>query len=249
METHKTVSLKFLLVLLTTGTCLGQGIAFKSEEHNFGVMKQNEMRTHEFEFTNVGKDTVVLAQPHASCGCTAALLSSSVIPPKGSGKISVQFRSYVGMVGHVEKTVQVSRLDHGQESLLLNLKIMAQVNGELLLDTGIIRFQALVGEAKELKIHLRSNSEAPLKLDNISLAVMEYIDTTAGNTYHADKVISKAFTDYTLTVGKDELLPTESTNLTLVLRTHEKGQLNGHLRIVLPNSEIRLPVVGVVLRN
>jgi len=172
-----------------------------------------------------------------------------VIPPGDSGKISVQFRAFVGMNGRVEKSVQVSRLVRREEVLMVNLRIVATVVGELLVDTTMLRFDAVAGETKTLVVNVQSNSEKPLKLDNVSLAVMEYIDTTAGNTYHADKVISKPLTDYTVSVADEELQPSKKTTLTLTIRTHDKGQINGHLRIVLPNSEIRLPVVGVVLRN
>jgi hypothetical protein len=248
MQQRRFIGALIVLATAMSATAFAQ-LTFQAEEFDFGMVQQNEMKNHEFAFTNSGSDTVVLSQPRASCGCTAALLSNSVIPPGGAGKISVQFRAYAGMLGRVEKTVQVYRILHREEVLMLNLKIIANVVGELLLDTTIVRFQAMVGEEKALTIRLRSNSDHPLKLDNISLAVMEYIDTTAGNTYHAESVIGKPLTDYTLTVTEQELLPRQTAEVRLLVRTHDKGQINGHLRIVLPNSEIRLPVVGVVLRN
>ena len=40
-----------------------------------------------------------------------------------------------------------------------------------------------------------------------------------------------------------------STLLTLVMIPEQKGQINGSIRIPIPNSELRVPVSGVVLRT
>lgn len=84
----------------------GAKIKFTKEEHDFGTIKEGEVVEHVFSFTNAGSDTLIIAQVRASCGCTAALLSASRIPPKGEGEIKTTFKSK-GRAGKQKKTLTV----------------------------------------------------------------------------------------------------------------------------------------------
>lgn len=238
-----------LLLALLASAANAQGVRFDRLRHDFGIVKQKQMRTAEFRFVNEGSDTAFLAPPRAGCGCTAALLSSSVLAPGDSGSISVQFTAYIGALGNVEKTVQVFRLHGTAEEQIATLTIACEIVGDLIPDTTMLRFQTVAGNSVSLVLHLTSNSQAPLRLDNVSFAAMEYTDTTAGESYHADKVIGRPVTDFTLRIDDEDLAQGESTTLHMTIRTHGKGQINGHVRIVLPDSELRIPVIGIVYRN
>lgn len=227
----------------------GQGIVFDSASHHFGVVKQGEKRTHEFVFRNSAADTAYLAPPKAGCGCTAALLSDAIVPPGGTGKLSVTFSAYQGVVGDVTKSVHVSQVIDMAEKEIATLNITAHIVGEITIEPSMIKFQVSAGTETVQRLKMTSNTDTLLTLDNISVALMEYIDTTAGEMYSAERVISRVLTDFAIETEKQELGPGENTDLVLKIRTHDKGQINGHIRIVLPHSEIRLPVVGVVHRN
>lgn len=84
----------------------GAKIKFTEEEHDFGKIKEGDVVEHIFSFTNVGIDTLIIAQVRASCGCTAALLSASRIAPKGKGEIKTTFKSK-GRAGKQNKTLTV----------------------------------------------------------------------------------------------------------------------------------------------
>src|SRR5437868_6966461 len=43
---------------------------FKEQEFNFGNIKQGDVVTHEFEFTNTGNEPIVISSASGSCGCT-----------------------------------------------------------------------------------------------------------------------------------------------------------------------------------
>ena len=240
-----------LAIIITVGSVRtgAQGVEFKEKSFDFGTIHQGEIASHTFEFRNTGRDTVFLLKPHASCGCTAAMLSASTIPPGKSGQIEVRYNAFQGMTGKVMKTVDVSRTVRGTEEHVVQLEIHADVVGEIIPDTSMIRFETTVGTKQRISFHLRSNSTDTLKLDNITVSITEYLDTTAGMQYHADKVIAKPLTDYSLQTQDEELAPGTQTELILEVRGHEKGQMNGHIRIALPHSEIRIPVTGVILRN
>lgn len=240
-----------LAVLLCSGftTLRAQKLSYTSVVHDFGTIRQKAAANCEFEYTNKGRDTIFLMQPRPSCGCTAAILSNAVVPPGGGGKIGVEYHTYAGTMGHVEKTITVIRRVKGVEVTDTVLTIRADVVGEVIPDTSMLRFTSTAGERVKLSVKIASNSEQTLKLDNVSVAITEYADTTAGQAYHSDKVIAKALTDYTLSVGQDELRPGETAGIVLEVQTRIKGQMNGSIRIALPNSEVRIPVVGVVYYN
>lgn len=243
--------LVFLSLLFFTACAKssGQGIVFDSEVYDFGNVKQGEKQEGEFVFRNTGKDTILLMPPKASCGCTAALLSESRIFPGMQGRISASFTPFRGMQGHVEKTIEIFQHLNGDPFPIKKLKIKANVVSDVITDRTMLEFRSAVGDTQKLTLRLKSNTTDTVSLKNISLAVLQYVDTSNGLAYNPDKVISKPLTDYDLKIPLEELKPGESTELQVTFKTEYPGQLNGHIRMAFPNSELRIPVVGVVLRN
>ena len=84
----------------------GAKIEFSELEFDFGKIKEGDIVEHVFNFTNIGSDTLKIAQVRASCGCTATLLSANHIPPKGTGEIKTTFKSK-GRAGKQKKTLTV----------------------------------------------------------------------------------------------------------------------------------------------
>jgi hypothetical protein len=248
-RTYRAVGGALLVICVLPILAFSQGVTFETQSIDLGTVKQGQKKTGDFTFVNTGSDTVYLAPPKASCGCTAALLSDAVVPPGKGGTISVTFTAFQGVIGEVSKTVHVSRIVGGLEKEIATLNVHAKIVGEVLVEPTRLQFNAVAGDTVVLRARLVSTADTILRLDNLSAAVMEYIDTTAGEHYHADKVLSRAFIDFALSTESNELRPGESTDLIFVVRTHEKGQINGNVRLVLPKSEIRLPVIGVVYRN
>lgn len=66
---------------------------FKKTEHNFGRMKEGEQREHNFEFTNTGKQDLVIEDCKGSCGCTVPEWPKDPIKPGQSAAIKVKFDS------------------------------------------------------------------------------------------------------------------------------------------------------------
>ena len=238
-----------LLLLLCSAPLSAQILRFEAESVDFGAVKPGETQHAEFRFVNTDSDTLQLLDPRPSCGCTAALLSSHTLAPGDSGSIRVEFRAVSGMFGTTTKTISIFRkTGRGEEKLTL-LRISANVIGQLSFEPGMLRFKTLIGAADTLRVQLKSEADIPMPLGNITASLLAFIDTSDGNAYHSDRVYSEPFTAYELHVGVAELPPREATELILILRPENKGQINGMLRIVLPHSEVRIPVSGVVLRN
>ena len=81
--------------------------SLKGVEFNFGSIKQGDVVTHEFSFTNVGKEPLIITQASGSCGCTVPLWPKEPIKKGEKGVIKVTFNS-AGKMGLQDKTVTIT---------------------------------------------------------------------------------------------------------------------------------------------
>jgi hypothetical protein len=82
-------------------------MTFEAEEFNFGNIKQGESVTHEFTFTNTGKEDIIITNAQGSCGCTVPLYPKEAIKKGEKGTIKVTFNS-AGKMGMQDKTVTIT---------------------------------------------------------------------------------------------------------------------------------------------
>lgn len=82
-------------------------IKFEAEEYNFGTVKQGDMVTYEFKFTNTGKEPLVINEAHGSCGCTVPEWPKEPIKKGQTGTIKVAFNT-AGKMGTQDKTVTIT---------------------------------------------------------------------------------------------------------------------------------------------
>lgn len=80
------------------------------EEWDFGEVAQNRKLVHAFTILNTGAEDLVIRRISTSCGCTAAIVSESVVPPGGTTGLDVtlETRNYSGVV---ERSVSVASND------------------------------------------------------------------------------------------------------------------------------------------
>ena len=57
---------------------------FAEEEFNFGTIMQGDQVKHDFEFTNTGKEPLIIANAAGSCGCTVPEWPKEPIAPGAS---------------------------------------------------------------------------------------------------------------------------------------------------------------------
>jgi len=81
--------------------------SLKSVEFNFGTIKQGDVINHEFVFTNVGKEPLVITESHGSCGCTVPQWPKEPIKKGEKGVIKVTFNS-AGKMGLQDKTITIT---------------------------------------------------------------------------------------------------------------------------------------------
>lgn len=66
-------------------------MVFDEQHHAFGKIVDTEDAVHTFKFTNKGNKTLVIADMHATCGCTLPNLEKKEYAPGESGEIKVTY--------------------------------------------------------------------------------------------------------------------------------------------------------------
>ena len=97
---------------------------YEQEEHNFGQIRDGDIVSHTFRFTNSGEAPLIISKATAACGCTVPQWPKQPIPVGGSGEIQVQFDSS-NKPGMQNKVVTITA---NTESKVKKLLIRAQVN-------------------------------------------------------------------------------------------------------------------------
>ncbi len=78
---------------------------FESETFEFGVIAQNKPVSHEFKFTNVGDEPLIISAVEPTCGCTIADYTKKPIKKGETGSVTLTYNA--GVVGTFAKTATV----------------------------------------------------------------------------------------------------------------------------------------------
>ena len=110
---------------------------------DFGFIPRGAKVTHNFLLKNVGNDTLKITNVRKSCGCTAAPLRKTVLPPGDTTMLEVTFNSG-SYQGQVSKAVYVESNDPIEPfldiSFLANVSIPAKL---LSFDPFFVKFDTL----------------------------------------------------------------------------------------------------------
>ena len=82
-------------------------IIFKEESYNFTEVPEGPQVTHEFKFTNTGKEPLILTNVRASCGCTTPSWPKEPILPGKDGAILVTYNTQ-GRPGAFNKSITIT---------------------------------------------------------------------------------------------------------------------------------------------
>ncbi len=80
---------------------------FQELEFNFGTIKQGDVINHDFNFTNDGKEPIIISEAHGSCGCTVPQWPKEPVAKGQKSTIKVTFNS-AGKMGMQDKTVTIN---------------------------------------------------------------------------------------------------------------------------------------------
>ncbi len=83
-------------------------MTFETEKHNFGKIKESAGNvTHQFTFTNMGAEAIVINNVKTSCGCTTPSWSKKPVAPGEKGYIKAVFNPY-NRPGTFHKTITIN---------------------------------------------------------------------------------------------------------------------------------------------
>lgn len=94
-------------------------MSWDKKEHNFGKIVAGVPVTAEFVFTNEGKESFLVTNVKAPCGCTVSSYSEKAIQPGETGFIKATYNA--AHVGAFKKGLTVYT-NSGAEPILLNVK-------------------------------------------------------------------------------------------------------------------------------
>jgi hypothetical protein len=95
-----------MMVALCSFTVSAPVLTFDELRHNFGFIRQGEIVSHEFTFTNTGDAPLIISETEVTCECTKVEFPKEPIAPKATGKIKVTFDSK-SAIDRQERTVVV----------------------------------------------------------------------------------------------------------------------------------------------
>src|SRR6476659_7210491 len=96
----------------------GSSLIWKNEEIDLGKIPQGKPVTVKFEFTNKGKEAVIISNVSTSCGCTVADYSKKPIGVNEKSTITATYNA--AGLGAFTKAVTVSFANN--ETKVLNIK-------------------------------------------------------------------------------------------------------------------------------
>ncbi len=100
-------------------------ISFGENIHDFGILKDGEVVTYKFKFTNTGNTDLIISSASASCGCTVPSFPKEPIKPGQESAIDVQFNSS-GKIGKNEKQVSIlSNTVPNETYLIIKAEVLA----------------------------------------------------------------------------------------------------------------------------
>jgi hypothetical protein len=166
----KTTMLLLLLALPAFGWAAPK-ISIESARYDFGEVFEGARVEQVFRFTNTGDASLVIDRVRSSCGCTAALVSSTVIHPGESGEVSTTFDSY-RFRGSISKTVFLYTNDPLQP--VTQFILTGTVRPELVLERNDIDLGTLVpGEVREVRLDLTNHGQTTVNLTGVEVTSAE----------------------------------------------------------------------------
>ena len=146
-------------------------IQFQEDFFDFGKIEQQVTVEHIFKFKNTGDADLRIDHLKSSCSCTAALISSKVIPPGENGEIKVAFSSK-SFQGKVKRTVLVFSNDPDSGKYTLNIK--ANVQAFLEANPKYIDFGSLKnGETVSRGFAVKNLTNEPVTIKEVKIDIKD----------------------------------------------------------------------------
>jgi uncharacterized cupredoxin-like copper-binding protein len=109
-----------ILVDQSSSKTSGASLFLPENQFNFGKVKEGTTVSHTFELVNKGSDVLEIKDVRTSCGCTAALVSSSTLKPGEKGTLKVDLDTK-GRQGKMSRTISIVSNDSEQSTKVITI--------------------------------------------------------------------------------------------------------------------------------
>ncbi len=185
------------------------------DKFTFGDIVMTSKVEKSITIKNLGKDTLIISDIGATCGCTAAMMSNNRIAPRESGMLNVTFDAS-RFSGLVEKGVNFHTND--PKNQVVSLKFTANVVRVIELDPEYLMFShGVVDSPMTVEVTIKNISEKPIKI--LSVKSASGIITTNLST----KVIE----------------PNQEAQLECTLTPKTAGTTKGYIELKTDNPKLR----------
>jgi Protein of unknown function (DUF1573) len=92
------------------------GITWKEDTYTFGDLEKGKPASHDFTFKNTTKQTILITNVKAQCGCTATNYTKTPIKPGETGTVTATYNA--ANPGNFSKTVTVTTNDSDVNKVL-----------------------------------------------------------------------------------------------------------------------------------
>lgn len=213
-------------LVLVTGASAAPELSVEQGSFNFGSIPQGKKVQHNFAIKNSGDAPLQIKQLTASCGCTAAKPSSSLIAPGHSAEIQVTFDS-TNFSGPVQKSVTMAT--NAGKTPQYVLKLDGTVVETLQITPRQLNLGPLPsGAAKQATLTVTNTGENSVKLLSVS--------------------VTSTSLQIKTTIKKGELKAGETGTIELSVTPRPEAKvLSAYLHILTNNpqkKEITVPVYG-----
>jgi len=113
-------------------------VKFKEVKYDFGKIKQSVPVTHDFEFTNVSNQPIIIESASPSCGCTTPKFPQAAIDKGRTDKVTAGFNAVAA--GPFNKTITVKLAG-------IDLPTVLTITGEVLTAEDYAKYEAAKKDA------------------------------------------------------------------------------------------------------
>ncbi|MHC4105363.1 MAG: DUF1573 domain-containing protein [Planctomycetota bacterium] len=140
-------------------------IKVEDRSHDFGKVAPNKKYTCEFNFSNVGRDTLKITKIQSTCGCTVPQLKKKSYKPGESGTINVTFRT-PSREGKTTKRLYI--LSNDKKSPKFGLTLKADIELKMAFEPKSLGLSLKAENADAKPITIKSKDGQPFAIKSFS---------------------------------------------------------------------------------
>jgi len=194
-------------------------IHFSQTTHDLGLIPAGTLVKREIVFTNQGTADLTIREISHTCSCTTTPEWTRVTPPKGNGRILVEFHA-MALSGAIQKTIAVHTNDSTQPVTTLTLQGVVKQVLEATPSVAVMNASGRQSQDLSTVIRIINHTDQPITLQ----------DPVSNHKQFRPRL-------ETITSGKE-------FRLTVSVQTPLPADMN-HASITLATSSVEIPVITI----